>query len=299
MSEQDSSSEARRAALREAPRPARMPLVATLVNGLEILEGLAAAEEEGRAYVSASEQAEMLGLHKSTVLRLLSTLEHKGYVERDPETKGYRLRWKLFQLGSAVLTRNDLVREARPILEELARATGEVVHLSVLDDDEVVYVDKVEPPSTIRMYSRVGRRSPAHCTGVGKALIAFLPDAELNRLLEERGLRRYTRGTITDPEVLRRELARVRQTGVAYDEEEHEEGICCVAAPVRDHRGAVVASISVAGPAFRLGRERRQELAKVVRGASERISARLGYAGAAHGQRDERRRRESDAAHRA
>lgn len=249
-------------------------LLSSLEHGLAVLEALASAREQT---LGLSELAQRVGLHKTSAARVLATLTAHGYVEQDPRTRRYRLTLKLFELGSLCLARIELVREARPLLENLARLSGEVVHLAVLDQGEVVYVDKVESEQTIRMYSRVGRRSPVHCTGVGKALLAFVDDVTFQSIVAEKGLRRYTPRTITDPERLREHLARVRETGVAFDDEEHEPGIRCVAAPVRDHRGVVVASISVAGPTVRMTHERLQELAEPVRQTAAAISARLGY----------------------
>lgn len=249
-------------------------LLSSLDQGLAVLEALAQAREEA---LGLTELAQRLALHKSTVARIVATLSARGYVEQDPRTRRYRLTLKLFELGSLCLARLELVTEARPIIEELAQASGEVVHLAVLDQGEVVYVDKVESEQTIRMYSRVGRRSPVHCTGVGKALLAFVDDATFQAIVAEKGLRRFTPRTITDADRLRDHLARVREVGVAFDDEEHEPGIRCVAAPVRDHRGVVIASISVAGPAVRMTHERLRELAEPVRRAAAAISARLGY----------------------
>lgn len=255
------------------PRP-KVPLVNTLINGLRILETLARSEE---LELTLSDIANELQLHKSTVLRLLSTLEHQGYVEQDPRTRRFRLRMKLFELGSSLLERTSLPKVARPILEELGRISGEVVHLAILDEGTAIYIDKVDSKHTIRMYSRIGRRSPVHCTGVGKALIAYLPDAELDRIIQERGLRRYTPNTITDYQVLKDHLAEVRKRGVAFDYEEHEIGIRCVAAPIRDNTGKVVASISVAGPTIRMSDDRLQALVEPVKQAAHRISESLGF----------------------
>ncbi|MBO8141951.1 MAG: IclR family transcriptional regulator [Firmicutes bacterium] len=252
----------------------KMPLVNTLINGLRILETLAFAE---RPSLGVTEIANRLRLHKSTVLRLLATLEHERYVEQDPETREFRLRMKLFEIGSSLLARVSLTSVARPFLEELGRLAGEVIHLAILDEGTVIYIDKVESKHTIQMYSRIGRRSPVHCTGVGKALIAYLSDEELDRIIEQHGLKRYTQNTITDKEALKRHLAQIRSQEVAFDNEEHEPGIRCVAAPVRDYTGKVIASISVAGPTLRMTPERAQALVEPVQHAARRVSEELGY----------------------
>ena len=243
-------------------------------NAFQVLETLTQANE---GFLGVSDIAKRTGLNKTSVSRILVTLCKRGYVEQDRVSRKYRLTLKLFELGSMCLERVDLVNEARPILEELARYTGETVHLAVLDQGEAVYIDKVESDQAVRMYSRVGRRSPLHCTGVGKVLLAFADENEIARVIDQKGLRRYTNSTITDPSMLRRQLDEIRARGVAFDNEEHEEGIRCVAAPVRDHRGLIVAAISVAGPSFRVTPERQQALAQPVSQAALAISQRLGY----------------------
>lgn len=253
-----------------------VPLVQALTHGLAVLEAMARAEED---WHGVTELAARLRMHKSTVLRLLATLEASGYVEQEPETRRYRLRLKLFELGSQVIGRTDLMKEARPILEDLNRQTDEVVHLGVLDQGEVVYVDKVESSHTLRMYSRIGRRSPVHATGVGKALLAFLPEAEVEGITENRGLKRYTPNTIVDRSRLLAHMAEIRKAGVAFDDEEHEPGIRCVAAPVMDLHGRVAAAISVAGPSLRMTPERLTELVNPVREAANELSRRLGGKG--------------------
>lgn len=254
----------------------QLPIVQALAHGLAVLEAMARDESD---WQGVSDIAARLRMHKSTVLRLLATLEHCGYVEQDLATRRYRLRLKLFELGSQVVGRTDLLKEARPVLERLNRECGEVVHLGVLDEGQVVYVEKVESTHTIRMYSRIGRRSPLHCTGVGKALLAFLPSEEIVRIIETKGLKGYTPNTITDRSALLRHLEDVRARGVAFDNEEHEPGIRCVAAPVWDRTGALVAAISVAGPSLRMTPERLEELARPVMEAALEISRRLGYVG--------------------
>jgi len=250
-----------------------VPIINTLVNALSVLEVLARSDRE---WIGISELANQLRLNKSTVLRILATFEMQGYVEQDPKSKEFRLTLKLFELGSNALARTDLLREARPFLKKLEAATGETVHLAVLDDGEAVYVDKVEGEQAIQMYSRIGRRSPVHCTGVGKVLLAFRPDEEVAAIVARRGLRKFTANTITSMSRLLEELATIRQQGVAFDDEEHEEGIRCVAAPIYDHRGEVIASLSLTVPAFRMSREKAREMVGLVKGTADAISSRLG-----------------------
>jgi IclR family KDG regulon transcriptional repressor len=216
-----------------------------------------------------------VGVNHNTVRRILKALAYHGLVEEDGGS--YRLGMKLFELGSSVVARLDVRVRARPYLERLVLETGETAHLCILDRGEVLYLDKHEPMRTMRIPSEIGRRNPAHCTAVGKALLAYLPEPELEELVRQQGLRAYTSRTITTLVELKRELAQVREQGYAVDNEEFEEGLKCVGAPVRDYSGRVVASISIAGPAFRLTEERIPVLAQSVMEVARELSRELGY----------------------
>ena len=194
--------------------------------------------------------AATLGTHKSTVLRILQTLEARGFVRRE-ETGAYRLGLRMLELGATALEDLDLRSAARDGLEKLAGAIGETVHLALLDRGSVVYLDKVESTHPVRMYSRVGATAPAHCTGVGKVLLAYTPyDA-----WPELTLTRFTPDTITDVGALQAAGDAIRARGWGTDEREHEDSIRCIAAPVFDTRGNVAAAISVSAPAVRLSAE--------------------------------------------
>lgn len=245
--------------------------VQALDRALDLLEQLA-HHPRGLALGTLASRS---GLHKSTTHRLLHTLAQRGYVLQS-EDGVYRLGLRLLQLSSSLLEGIDLRAEARPVLQELLDRTNEVVHLVVMEQGEMVYIDKLEGTQTVRMHSSVGKRVPAHCTAVGKSILAHLPEPELDRLLAEKGLPRHTPRTITDPEELRRHLRQVREAGYALDLEENEQGIVCVAAPVSNHHGQVVAAISISAPAMRMGGGRIEELIPLVRQAAGRISARLG-----------------------
>ena len=221
--------------------------------------------------------SERLGLHKSTVHRLLMVLERHRYVEKDPTSGRYGLGLKLFELGQKAVSRLGLEERAHPHLEKLALEVGETAHLCVLDDGEVLYLAKVEPTRTVRVPSTVGRRNPAHCTAVGKALLAFRPEEDVERVLHSRGLRSFTKRTIATAAELKRELASIRDRGYAVDDEEIEEGLTCIGAPVRDSSGRVVASISIAGPTFRIPKRKIAVLAGRVVAAANDLSAEIGY----------------------
>ncbi|MCL6598692.1 MAG: IclR family transcriptional regulator [Alicyclobacillus macrosporangiidus] len=228
--------------------------------------------------IAITELANRVGMYKSTVHRLLSTMMRRGYIEQDPKTGRYKLGYTVLDLGMKLLSSIDLRREALPYLQELAHLSNEVVHLALLDRGEVVYIDKVESANTIRMHSRVGTRVPVHATGLGKAILAFLPRREAQAIIDRYGLPKLTEHTITNRDAFLQSLQETRRTGYAFDIEEHQAGVCCVAAPVFEHSGRVVAACSVSGPSIRMGPDRLRELVPLVKEAGLRISERLGYA---------------------
>lgn len=227
--------------------------------------------------VGVRELAEYLGTNKSSTHRLLTTLERHGYVSQDPITGKYQLGMRLFEAGAVVLSQMNLRAAARPHLEMLAEKTGEVVHLAVENGSQCVYVDKVTGPRAIPTASQLGWRKPLYCTGVGKALLAFLPEPRVNQIVRGGPLSALTPNTITDPDRLMAELEEIRGSGVAYDREEIELGLSCVAAPVLGANGRVVAAISVAAPTPRFLGERREHLVGLVRDAAEAISYDLSF----------------------
>lgn len=254
----------------------RSPVQPTTVKAVEHCLHLIDALSGNEQARGVTELSGDLRLAKSTVYRLLQTLVGHGYAVQDPSTGRYHLGLKFLELGALVSDRLSIRMIAQPHLQRLMEATNETVHLGLLEGHEVVYADKIECSQTIRMYSRVGRRSPLHCTALGKALLAYQAEATLQDILRA-GLRRRTARTITTPRTLRAELQQVREVGYASDDEEFEEGLRCFAAPVRDHTKAVVASVGIAGPAARIGSGRSPELIKLVREAAEAVSSALGY----------------------
>ena len=251
------------------------PPIRAVSHSLALVDALAATDH-GRGVTELSEE---LQLAKSTVYRLLQTLVSHGYVVQDPSSGRYQLGLKFLELGTLVSNRLSILMIARPHLQRLMETTNETVHLGLLEGHEVVYADKIECSQTIRMYSRVGRRSPLHCTALGKALLAFQTEAVLRDVLRA-GLDRRTPRTITTTRALRAELQQVREKGYASDDEEFEQGLRCLAAPVQDHTESVVASVGIAGPAVRLDPGRLPELVKLVIEAAASVSAALGSKGA-------------------
>lgn len=227
--------------------------------------------------LGVSDISRALGLKKATTHRLLASLRRRGIVAQDASTRRYRLGMKLWELGQMATTQVDWLERVRPYLQQLTDRVGETTHLAVLHDGQVLYVDKVESTRSLRMPSQVGRRLPAHCTGVGKALIAFLPEEVVRSIGARRGLPAFTRNTITDAKLLEIDLAMIRERGYSVDNEEIEEGLVCIGAPVRDHTSHVVAAVSIAGPSSRVRPETIEGHAKSVVEIAEGMSAALGY----------------------
>ncbi len=227
--------------------------------------------------LTLAQVSSLLNLHKSTAHRLIMVLEGHKLIERNSKTGTYRLGMKLFELGTRAVSQLDLRERARPILERLVRETDETVHLCVYDNGEVVYVDKVEPARSVRLASTVGRRHPAFCTAVGKAMMAIMPEEQVEAAVQKHGLRPLTRKTIGSMGELKAELAKVRKLGYAVDDEENEEGVCCVGAVVRGISGEPAAAISVSGPSFRLPSYKIPVVSKAVIAAANALSQELGY----------------------
>jgi len=250
--------------------------VQSLDRALNILEVMAKEE----APISVSELASKVGLKVSTVHRLLSTLASRGYIEQDAETSKYRLGLKLLEVGNAALYYYDVRSVARPYLEELVDKCNETTNLAVLDGTEVVYIDQVESKSMIivKMFAQVGNRGPVHCTASGKCMLAYLPEDKREDVLSKITLKKYTNETIVDLSYLRKELSRISEEGLAFDWGEMEEHVRCVAAPVFDRLGRVVASISISGPSNRITSYYiKNELGDMVRDTALNVSRKMGY----------------------
>jgi DNA-binding IclR family transcriptional regulator len=248
--------------------------VQSVERAIAILKSFSVDEPE----LGVGELSRRLGLAKSTVFRLLATLEAGGLVAKNPQTGLYRLGVDLIGLADSVTGYANLRHVARPHLRDLAYTLQETVSLSILDRNDAVNVEQIVPPGRLVMrVGWVGRRMPVHAVSAGRAIIAFLPEEEVARLLGDGHLEALTPHTITDPQRLRAELARVREQGYATAFEELEEGLNALAAPVRNHEGRVIASVSVSGPAYRLTRERVREVAPLVIQTADRISREMGF----------------------
>lgn len=219
--------------------------------------------------------SDQLGLHKSTVSRLLSALQHEGFVEQNPETGKYRLGLGLVSLAGAALSHMDLRQAAEPYMHSLAEVTQETVSLTVLDDDECVNIGRVASPKPIQHVGWLGRRTPLHCTSTGKVFLAYLTPEERDDILPDT-LPRYTEKTVTDRTVLEQILAEVRRQGYAIAHEELEEGLSAIAAPIRNHTQQVIAVLSISGPTYRIGPGKIERFVEPLKESARGISARLG-----------------------
>nr|MDT0662246.1 IclR family transcriptional regulator [Micromonospora sp. DSM 115978] len=258
----------------EAPVTARSDLVNTLVHGLAILEMFS----DERPVVAVSQMATQIGVHRSNASRLAATLHTLGFLSRAAGAGQYRLGPRLIRLGRLAGKNNDLVQQALGPLRALVEQTGETGHVGVLDGTEAVTVAVVDGWHTVRMHSQLNKRSPAFISSIGKALLAGLDDVEVRNRFGGRRLTALTPHTITSVPALLRELEQVRQRGYAVDTEELELGLSCVAAPIRDGEGRVVAALGLSGPALRLTGEALAELAEPVRVAAAQASAAIGGA---------------------
>ena len=244
----------------------------TLGDAFRILE-IIGNSREPRGIAELSDET---GIGRSKTHRLLDNLRYWGVVEQVPENRKYMLGNRLIALAMSKLKTVDIIKLASPVLADLVEKCGETVHLAVLDEGQVLYLDKREGPQAVGIISKVGQRLPAHCTGLGKVLLAFSEGDLVNRIVGHIGLRKFTENTITDKNLLTEELADVRMRGYALDREEIEEGLCCIAAPVRDHTGEVVAAISVSLPAFRFTDEKQASLTEQITSSAFKISKKFG-----------------------
>ena len=243
------------------------------VKTLEVLEILASAGRD----LGITEISRALNMSKSTVHRILSAMVERKYVLKDEVSRRYRLGFKLLLLSSQVLDSLELRQIARPEMVELAGKSRETVHLVWLEGDEGVYVEKIDTTETIGLLSRVGKRVSLYSTAVGKTMLAFTDPGQLESYLKRVPLKQITGHTITDPEVLKEQLALIRRQGFALDCGENRLGVVCVASPIFQSDGRAVAAVSISGPEFRVSPDRMGELGPAVREAGLRISRKLGF----------------------
>lgn len=254
-------------------RPMKPLPVQSIARAFHILETIADRPDG----ISHADLSKAVGLHASTTFHLLRTMLALGYLRQDADTKRYHLARRLFLLAARVSDEVNLVNAAAPVMRELAESMGETAHLGVLSREGAITIAKSEGTSTFRVSERLGVVRPAHCTAIGKALLAALPQGELDDFLAGVELKEFTPRTIVDPVRLRREIGRVRETGYAVDDTEFNAELRCAAAVVRDFSGRSVAALGISGPTWRIKADDIARMGKRVATAAERLSAELGF----------------------
>jgi len=239
----------------------------------QVMEMLAENGEMGLMEISAA-----LGLHKSTVHRLLMSLVYMGYAKQDEVSQKYMLSYKIVNMAGKILERMDVLQVAKPYLERLSDLSGEAVHLVQREGNQILYIYKIEAKvGTIRMVSHVGMIHPMYCSGVGKAIMATLPEREVKQIWNESVIEKKTDKTITDYEEMLEVLEEVKKNGYALDDEENEKGVRCIAACLYGYQKEVKYAFSISGPTSRMTRERVKELSVDVKQVQEELSRELGY----------------------
>ena len=230
-----------------------------------------------KTHFKIGEIAHQLQLDRSTTYRILLSLEKCGFVEKDKKTGEYSLGVATFETGNTYLRRMDFIQISKPIMADLALEVQETVHLAVLSDTEIVYVDKVDSPRTLGVMSKIGQRAPVYCTALGKVLLAHQPSDELSRIVQQIKLKPFTRNTISSKKKLVEELRKIRKQGYALDQKEYEQDVECIGAPIRNHLGNTIAAISISGPQRKINTpQEKQFIGHVVKAAAS-VSSKMGY----------------------
>jgi len=252
-------------------------LTGSVLKAVDVLECIASLNEAA----GVTEVSRKLRLDKSTAYRILSTLEARGYVNQDADTRRYTLGYKILELSHSASEQSGLKKAAAPVLDAVVKECNEAVHLGIPDDGAVFYLDSRNCPQSVGIISRVGLRNPIHCTALGKVLLAFMPEDDAREICRREKMKRFTRRTITDFSVLTKELLRIRRLGYAVDNREFSPHGRCLAAPVRNHSGKVIAALSISAPADRLNNKQVKVLSQKIIARAAKISAGLGYRGKA------------------
>ena len=257
----------------QAPESVRGGGIQSLERAFGILEEVA----RNRDGINLSELSKRVALHNSTTFHLVKTMVSLGYIQQSKDSKRYRIGRRLFTLAAGALDEIELVNLATPVLESLTRATGECSHFAIRSGDNIVVLAKTAGAGMFQMADRVGVVRPAHCTALGKVLLAALTPAQIERYVASHELRRFTPKTIVERDALVREIEDVRRTGIGYDDGEFDAEARCVAVPVRDFTGQVAGAIGLSGPIWRLSIQALQEKAQQVREAAVDLSRELGF----------------------
>lgn len=247
--------------------------IKSIVKAAKVMNLLANAG----APLSLAQMSSEMNMSKSTLHGIISTLVNVKFLVQEQDTGRYWLGTRLFEIGSSIFNHWNVRNIAYPFLQQIVAEAGETVHMAILDDYEVLYINKLEASSSIRIVTDIGSRLPAHCTGLGKALLSGLSSFELLSMIREKGLKKYTESTITSHENLWRELELARERGYALDEQEFVEGLRCVAVPIFDHAGNIIAALSISGPVSRMRIEKLDRYRWSLQKAAGEISTQMGY----------------------
>jgi IclR family KDG regulon transcriptional repressor len=260
----------KRAVKRPKKPPYKVQVLDRAINILEFI-GKQSTGEAGLPELSAA-----MKLHKTTTHRIAHVLESRGLLRRGLDSNRYRLGLRLYDLGCQALDHVNIRDEARPLMKRVAFDVGETVHLALLDRAEVLYIERIEAQRSLTMGSKLGARNPIYCTALGKAILAYLPENEVDQILAASRMEARTRNTITNVLALKRELERIRDRGYAIDDEEIEDGVRCIAAPILNASNRAVAAVSVSGPSSRITPDRFQLIGKTMLKAAQELSTRIG-----------------------
>jgi DNA-binding IclR family transcriptional regulator len=231
---------------------------------------------EEKKELKLSEISERLGLNKSTVHGIISTLKYHGFISQDEETQKYKLGIRFVQFGDLVINSMNIRNAAVPVIDAVCEKIEETVHVAMLDGLDVVWIEKRECTKSIKTSTKIGARLPAYTTADGKIIICYQNKDKIKNYLPKR-ISQYTNNTITNKGEFIKKLEEMKKNGYAIDNEEYVEGLKCVAAPIFDHDGKVRFSLSTTGPAFRMNEERIKELIVIIKEAANEISQRIGY----------------------
>ena len=248
-------------------------LINSIIRAFNVLKVL----QREKPRLKMSRLARELGLDRSTIYRILLSLEKTGLVQRDEGTGTYSLGLAAFEIGNAYLMQTDLIPVSKPIMTELASKVKETVHLAVLSDVEIVYLDKVDSPRALGVISKLGQRGPLHCTSLGKTLLAFQPEDEQARIVQKIKMTLFTSRTITSKQELIEKLKIIKKQGYALDRREIEEDVECIGAPILNHLGNAIAALSISGPQRKIGTPLEKQFIQDVVKAAATISGKMGY----------------------
>jgi IclR family transcriptional regulator, KDG regulon repressor len=248
-------------------------LINSIIRACGVLECLSSDRER----LKTGDLAARLGLDRSTLYRILLSLEKCGFVEKDEKTGTYAVGIASFEIGNSYLRRMDFIQMSKPVMGDLALQVQEAVHLAVLSDKEIVFVDKVDSPRSVGIICKIGQRAPIYCTALGKVLLANRPEDEIAEIVQSIQLKPFSKQTITSKKKFMEELKRVHTQGYALDHSEHEEDAECIGAPIKDHLGQVIAAISISGPQKKIGTPQEPLFIRRVVEAASLISSKMGY----------------------